>query len=63
MPRLTVEDCDLIIESLNFTIRAFNDYQYPSYEFKQARIKEAETAQRKIRALRKQIKAEFTNGL
>ena len=62
MNRLTIEDCDLIIDSLDYTIRVFNDYQYPTYEYKQARISEAKTTRQKVRDIRKRIKAGATNA-
>jgi hypothetical protein len=56
--RLTVDDCELIITSLDFTVRAFQEYNdYPSYEFKVKRVSEAEAVRQKVRDLRKALKA------
>jgi hypothetical protein len=41
--KLTIEDVDMILTSLDYTKRAFADYKdYPSYEFKQQRIADVE---------------------
>ena len=51
--RLTTEELDLILESLRHTKQAFADYKdYPSYEFKQARVAIVESVIEKIRAIR-----------
>ena len=61
--KLTAEDCRFIITSLDYTVQAFQDYQYyPSYEFKLERIREAEVIRQKIRDLRDGLKAS-NNGL
>lgn len=55
--QLTSNDCRFIIESLDYTIRKFQDYQhYPSYEFKLKQVKEAEDIRQKMRGLRDALK-------
>lgn len=57
MEDLTVSDCELILDSLHFTIRAFEQYQYyPSYEFKTKRIAEAKNVRAKMIAIKKAVK-------
>ena len=52
--QLTTEELDLILESLRYTKQAFTDYKdYPTYEFKQARVATVESVIGKIRAIRK----------
>ena len=51
METLTLDDLYLIRESLQHTIRNFeNCTDYPSYEFKQAQISEARAVLNKVRA-------------
>ena len=51
--RLTYDDCLFIIESLDWTVQKFENYQqYPSYEFKQRRVMEAKAIRQKVRDLR-----------
>lgn len=46
---LTSSEIDLILESLNYTKRAFENYQYyPSYQFKLDRIAEVDRIRSKI---------------
>lgn len=53
---LTCAEKNALVESLEYTIQAFRDYRdYPSYEFKQQRIAEAEALRAKVRALHKQV--------
>jgi hypothetical protein len=50
---LLPDDFSLILESLNYTKRAFQDYgSYPSYEFKLQRIGEVKSVIQKVRWLR-----------
>ena len=57
--QLTISDLELIAESLNYTIREFQNYAYyPSYEFKCARIAEAKAIKSKVIAFRKRMQAE-----
>ena len=49
---LTVDDCWFILESLAYTKQKFQDYSYPSYEFKLQRIADVNEVIDKIRALR-----------
>ena len=54
---LTANDIALILESLQFTKRAFTNYtQYPSYEFKRERIAEVTAVMEKVRAMRDKAK-------
>ena len=47
---LTQQEYELIIQSLRYTRQAFENYMYyPSYEFKQSRIKEVDIIIEKIR--------------
>ena len=55
---LTTTDLELIAESLNYTIRTFENYTYPSYEFKCAQIAKVKAIRSKVNALKKRIKAE-----
>ena len=56
--KLTIADLELIAESLDYTLRAFRDYaDYPSYEFKCARIAEVQAIKSKVTALKRRIKA------
>lgn len=53
---LTKDDISFLIESLRYTKQAFQDYGgYPSYEFKQERLREVDTVVAKLRALRGQL--------
>lgn len=52
--QLTNEDLDFILESLKYTKKNFEDYQdYPSYEYKQSRLKTVNDLADKIKALKK----------
>lgn len=52
--QLSNEDLDFILESLKYTKRNFEDHQdYPSYEYKQSRIKTVNDLADKIKALKK----------
>ena len=51
---LTNSDWGMILESLRYTKRAFENYtSYPSYEFKKNRIKEVDDLILKIRQIQK----------
>lgn len=55
--KLTLADIDFILESLRYTQIKFEDYQtYPSYEYKQQRIKVVTDIIGKVNELRKEIK-------
>ncbi len=59
MEVLTIEDCNFILESLQYTKRNFeNCNSYPSYQFKLDRIGEVETLIEKLRKIRKDMKSE-----
>ena len=52
--QLTNEDLDFILESLKYTKRNFEDYEkYPSYEYKQSRIKTVNDLADKIKTIKK----------
>lgn len=52
--QLTNEDLDFILESLKYTKRNFEDYEkYPSYEYKQSRIKSVNDLADKIKTIKK----------
>ena len=51
MEDFTLEELHLICQSLEYTVAAFESYEYyPSSAFRQARIEEARTVLRKMRA-------------
>lgn len=57
MAELTIEDLDFILESLKYTRKSFEEYQeYPSYEFKQDRLKTVNDVMEKVRAVKKELK-------
>ena len=52
--KLNDSDWEIILESLKYTRLRFEEYdKYPSYEFKQQRIKEVDDVVLKIKELRK----------
>lgn len=53
---LTLEDIDFILESLKYTRDKFENYEYPSYEFKRKRLDDVEMIISKVSAIRKEIK-------
>ena len=56
---LSADDIRFILESLNYTKKAFSEYtDYPSYEFKQKRIAEADAVIAKVWVLHDAQKAE-----
>ncbi len=54
---ISLEELKLIRESLEYTIKAFEEYtKYPDYEFKQQKISEAKAVKNKISALIQEAK-------
>jgi len=54
---LTREEIEMLLTSLEYTKRNFENYtQYPSYEFKLARIKEVDDLRAKLRETKKQAR-------
>ena len=54
--QLSNEDLDFILESLKYTKQNFKDYQnYPSYEYKQSRLKIVNELINKVNSLKKNI--------
>ena len=52
--QLTLADLDLILTSLDYSKKHFSEYQeYPSEDFKRARIASVEDVIAKVRALRR----------
>jgi len=48
-----LDEVAFVLESLNYTRRAFEEYQgYPSYEFKQQRLADVDAVVVKLRAIR-----------
>ncbi len=56
MTELTAAQLELIIESLGYTLRAFSEYNYESYEFKQKQIAEVKDVTATVRRMRKELK-------
>jgi membrane-bound lytic murein transglycosylase MltF len=55
--QLTQQDLEFILESLKYTKLKFEDYQqYPSYEYKQERIKEVQDVMSKVKDILKETK-------
>lgn len=55
---LSSKDVEMVLESLKYTKMKFEEYQgYPSYEFKQGRIKDVEEVIAKVSAIRKELKS------
>lgn len=58
---LTRADIALILESLNYAKKAFEDYAYyPSYEFKRHRLTEVHVLADKLRTMKKETAWSFT---
>ncbi len=60
MNEITVNDLDLILDSLKYTKLKFEEYPigekgYPSYEYKQKRIQEVNDVVTKVRRLKKEL--------
>jgi len=53
---LTGDDYDFILTSLDFTRQAFENYSYPTYEFKLEQLKKVKDIIAKIRQLGKELK-------
>ena len=53
---LTVEEIDIILESLRHTRKSVEEYdKYPTYEYKQQRIKAVNDVTEKIQVLKKEL--------
>ena len=50
---LTADDCDNILESLKYSKLKFEEYNYPTYEYKQKKIVEVNQLILKIKSLKK----------
>lgn len=62
MINLALEELELLLESLQYTRRSFENYNgYPSYEFKLARIKEVSDLMTKLRAEKREAKKQCQN--
>jgi len=55
MISLTVHDLDFILESLKYTRHKFENYEYPTYEYKQQRIDEVNEVIVKVGNLKKEL--------
>ncbi len=55
MESLTVQDLDVILESLKHTRHKFENYEYPTYEYKQQRINEINEVITKVGNLKKEL--------
>jgi len=55
MSDLDRADCDLILQALTYTRRAFEAYDYPTPEGRRERLADVEAVTTKIRALRKSL--------
>jgi hypothetical protein len=51
--KLTLAEWELLKQSLEYTRRAFEEYIYPSYDLKIARLKEVNDLRAKITAIMK----------
>ena len=54
----TIQDCRLILQSLEFTRNNFENYFYPTLAMRQERLAEVNHAMAAIRQLRDQLKQE-----
>jgi membrane-bound lytic murein transglycosylase MltF len=55
--QLTQQDLEFILESLKYTKLKFEDYQqYPSYEYKQGRVKEVQDVMSKVKDILRETK-------
>lgn len=52
-PKLTREDCELIVQSLRYTREAFERYAYPTEQGRQERLADVDRAVAAVRALRR----------
>lgn len=53
---LTLDDCHLILESLDYTREAFRRYPYPTPEVRAMRLKDVQDAIDHVKALRDELK-------
>ena len=54
---LTLNDCEIIKEALNYAKQKAENYSgYPSYDFKSQRLNEIDSTRRKISILAKSLK-------
>ena len=53
---LTNDDINLILNSLDYTRRAFEQYTYPTNELKQSQIQHVDSVKEKVRALRANLR-------
>lgn len=53
--KLSLEDIDFILQSLKYTKDKFENYEYPSYEFKRKRLDDVEKVISKVSAIKKEI--------
>jgi hypothetical protein len=59
---LTKQDFELILQSLNYTVKAFEEYKhYPSYEYKLSRINDVNKVRHKILTMKKESKNESSS--
>lgn len=62
MSLLSSHDIQMILESLTYTRKAFEEYQkYPNYEFKQERLREVDGVIEKVRAMRNDVSSMDSN--
>lgn len=55
---LNRDDCDLILQSLEYTRRRFEIYPYPTEQGRRERLADVDAATAKVRVLRRQTKQE-----
>lgn len=53
---LSINDLDAILASLEHTRYKFENYEYPSCEIKQQRLKEVNDVMQKVRAIKQELK-------
>ena len=54
---LTLDDITFIQESLRYTRRAFEEYKYPSEEYRKTRIAELNVVVEKLKTLKREMKS------
>lgn len=59
---LTDDDLDLILTSLSFTRRAFQDHPYDSYEFRREQLARVDSVAEKMRRIRDATRTTRSNG-
>ena len=53
---LTIDDCEMVLESLRYTRKAFADYKdYPSAAFRTERIAKVDSVRDKVMSLKRAI--------